>query len=163
MLSVENASKRKYLVLGVGNTLLCDDGVGVHVARGLISRNELPSGIKVIDGGTFGLSLLPEVEDADGLIVIDAAQLGKPPGSIRIFEHEAMDRHLNGRKSTVHEVAVADLLAAATFTGRAPRERAIIAIQPESTDWGLELSASVRPVVDVAADAVVSVIAGWTP
>jgi hydrogenase maturation protease len=162
VLSEQGTTNRKYLVLGVGNTLLCDDGAGVHVAKSLESRTELSSRIKIIDGGTLGLSLLPEIEDAAGLIVIDAAELGEPPGTIRVFENDAMDRHLSGKKTTVHEVAVADLLAAASLTGHAPHERALVAIQPESLDWGLELSASVEPAVAGAADAVASVIAGWS-
>ncbi|GAG28970.1 unnamed protein product [marine sediment metagenome] len=162
VLSEQGASSGKYLVLGVGNTLLRDDGVGVHVAKALESRTDLSSRIKVIDGGTLGLSLLPEVEDAAGLIVVDAAEIGESPGAIRVFEDAAMDRHLSGKKTTVHEVAVADLLAAATMTGHAPRERALVAIQPESTDWGLELSASVRPAITGAADAVASVVARWS-
>ena len=162
MLSEHGASNRKYLVLGVGNTLLGDDGAGVHVAKVLESRADLSSRIKIIDGGTLGLSLLPEVEDAAGLIVIDAAELNEPPGTIRLYENEAMDRHLSGKKTTVHEVAVADLLTAATLTGHAPQERALVAIQPESIDWGLELSMSVRPAINDAADVVASVIEEWT-
>ncbi len=132
-MSGQSAEDRKYLVLGVGNTLLSDDGVGVHVAKVLESRSELSSRIKVIDGGTLGLSLLPEIEDAAGLIVVDAAELGAPPGTVRLFEDDAMDRHLSGKKTTVHEVAVADLLAAASMTGHAPQDRALVAIQPAST------------------------------
>jgi len=161
-LSGQIAADKKYLVLGVGNTLLCDDGVGVHVAKVLESRPELSSRIKIIDGGTLGLSLLPEIEDAAGLIVIDAAELGAPPGAIRLFEDDAMDCHLSGKKTTVHEVAVADLLAAASMIGHAPRDRALVAIQPASTDWGLEPTAAVQPAIGKAADVVASVIERWS-
>jgi len=161
-LTERGATDRKYLVLGVGNTLLSDDGAGVHVATALRSRIDLSPRIKIIDGGTLGLSLLPEIEDAAGLIVVDAAELGLQPGAIRVFEDEAMDRHLSGKKRTVHEVAVADLLAAATMTGHAPQERALVAIQPESTDWGLEPTAGIRSAIAGAADAVASVVERWS-
>lgn len=158
----ESASNKRYLVLGVGNTLLCDDGMGVHVAESLRSRPGLAEKIKILDGGTLGLSLLPEVEDAAGLIVIDAAEIGERPGSVRIFADVEMDRQLSGRKRSVHEVAVADLLAAATLTGHAPRERALVAIQPGSTDWGLEPTADVASAITDAADAVQSVVERWS-
>ena len=158
----ESARDEKYLVLGVGNTLLCDDGMGVHVAERLKSRPGLADRIRIIDGGTLGLSLLPELEDAAGLIVIDAAEIGEKPGTIRVFEALEMDRQLSGRKRSVHEVAVADLLAAATLTGHAPRERALVAIQPESTDWGLEPTADVISAITDAADAVQSVVERWS-
>lgn len=161
-LTGRDTTDSRYLVLGVGNTLLSDDGVGVHVAQVLKSRADLASRIKIIDGGTLGLSLLPEVEDAAGLIVVDAAELGLQPGAIRVFEDDAMDRHLSGRKKTVHEVAVADLLVAAAMTGHAPRERALVAIQPESTEWGLEPTADIRSAIAGAADAVASVVDRWS-
>ncbi len=129
--------RNKVLIMGVGNSLLSDDGVGIHVAESLRPMATRHPQITVIDGGTLGLSLLPEIEASDALIVVDAGEIGGEPGEIRVFRNEEMDRHLSGRKSTVHEVAVADLLAAAGMTGRRPAERALVAIQPASTDWGM--------------------------
>jgi hydrogenase maturation protease len=157
----ERASNDEILVLGVGNTLLCDDGLGVHVANALRSRTGLAENIRVIDGGTLGLSLLPDVEDAAGVIVVDAAEIGARPGTVRVFEDAAMDDQLRGKKRTVHEVAVADLLAAATLTGRPPRERAMVAVQPKSTDWSLEPTSDVQSAISKAADTVVAIAARW--
>jgi len=152
---------RKVLVLGVGNTLLRDDGLGVHVARRLRERPDIAPRVTIIDGGTLGLSLLPDVEDAAGLIVIDAAELGEAAGTVCVFEDAAMDRQLSGRKRSVHEVAVSDLLAAAMLTGRAPAARALVAIQPGSTEWGLEPTRPASAAIDMAADAVANVIERW--
>jgi len=162
MTATDPMPARKVLVLGVGNTLLQDDGLGVHVARRLRARPRVDTRATIIDGGTLGLSLLPDVEASAGFIVIDAAELGEPPGTVRVFEDTAMDRQLSGRKRSVHEVAVADLLAAATLTGHVPTPRALVAIQPRSTDWGLEPTAEASAAIESAAAAVSDVIERWS-
>ena len=155
-------SHARYLVLGVGNILLTDDGIGVHIIESLRSHSELSSKINILDGGTLGLSLLPDIEDAAGLIIVDASEIGEKPGSMRVFESSEMDRQLAGKKRTVHEVAVSDLLATATMLGKQPNDRALIAIQPASTDWGLEPSAEVSSAIPHAVDAITSMIERWT-
>ena len=155
-------SRTKYIVLGVGNIFLTDDGVGVHVIESLRSRPELSSKINILDGGTLGLSLLPDIENASGLIVVDASEIGEKPGTMRVFEKSEMDRQLAGKKRTVHEVAVSDLLAAATMMRKQPNNRALIAIQPASTDWGLEPTAEVSSAIPHAVDTITSMIERWT-
>ena len=138
------------LVMGVGNTLLKDDGIGIHVTRALKPRAD----IKIIDGGTIGLSLLPEIEDADAVIIVDASEIGEHPGSVRIFRNREIDRQLSGKKKTVHEVALADLFSAAAIRGKCPARRALIAIQPASTDWGLEPTPEVEAAIPRACAAI---------
>ncbi|NIP18280.1 MAG: hydrogenase maturation protease [Xanthomonadales bacterium] len=138
------------LIMGVGNTLLQDDGVGVHVVESLRPWAERLPRISIVDGGTLGLSLLPEVESAAAVIVVDAGETGAEPGEIRVFRNADMDRQLSGRKSTVHEVAVADLLAAAQLSGHQPPERALIVIQPCSTEWGLAPTPAVHKAIPEA-------------
>ena len=70
------------LVMGVGNTLLQDDGIGVHVSESLRSSGAASAGLRIVDGGTIGLSLLPDIEDADAVIIVDASEIGEPPGTI---------------------------------------------------------------------------------
>lgn len=130
--------------MGIGNTLLQDDGAGVHVTELLRSRNRASPGVAIVDGGTLGLALLPAIEEAESLIVVDAAEMGEPPGTVRVFRNEWMDRQLSGRKSTVHELALSDLLAAAALRDRQPGQRALVAIQPGCTDWGLEPTDAVQ-------------------
>jgi len=151
----------KCLVLGVGNALLQDDGVGIHVARSLRDRSSKDSDLDIIDGGTIGLALLPEVEDADALVIVDAADLGQPPGSIRVFVDDEVDAHLSGKRRSVHEVAVLDLLAAAGIRGRRPAHCALVAIQPQSTEWGLEPTPGVRAAIPLACDAIQSITRSW--
>ena len=131
------------LIMGIGNSLLQDDGVGVLITERLSEVFAHDSRIRCLDGGTLGLSLLPDIESSPCLIVVDAAELGAEPGTLRVFRNEEMDRQLSGRKTTVHEVALADLMAAAAMSGSQPSQRALVAIQPESTEWGLEPTAEV--------------------
>ena len=151
----------KVLVMGIGNTLLQDDGVGIHVTERFKQSQAPDSPIEVIDGGTIGLALLPDIEDADAVVIVDAAELGERPGTIRIFRDREIDRLLSGKKRTVHEVALADLFSAAEIRGRCPRVRALIAIQPACTEWGLEPTAKVQASVPLACEAVDSLTKHW--
>ncbi|HXZ47766.1 MAG TPA: HyaD/HybD family hydrogenase maturation endopeptidase [Usitatibacter sp.] len=152
------------LILGIGNVLHGDDGVGVRVVEALggedAARAARP-GVTLRDGGTIGLALLPEIEDASALIVVDAAELGARAGTVRVFEGRAMDAQLGGRKRTVHEVTLSDLLASAQLTGRRPARRALVAIQPESTDWRTTPSEAVAAAIPRACEAVASLIDRW--
>jgi len=155
-----NASQR-VLVLGIGNSLLQDDGAGVHVAESFKSRAKNFSCVDVVDGGTLGLSLLSELEDAQAIIVVDAAELGEAAGEIRVFEGKEMDRQLSGVSSTVHELALSDLLAAAALTGQRPEHRALVAIQPASTEWGLEPTQAVQAAIPRATGLVEALVTEW--
>jgi hydrogenase maturation protease len=151
------------LVLGLGNTLLSDDGVGVHIIEALRPEYAHRSAIDFRDGGTLGLSLLPDIEDAGALILVDASEVGAPAGDVRCFVGADMDARLTGKKRTAHEVAAADLLDAAALTGRRPELRALIAVQPGSTEWGLAPTAAVLAAMPAACDAVRSLIDRWQP
>ncbi len=147
------------LVIGVGNTLLQDDGFGGHVAAALNDR--AADGLRIIDGGTIGLALLPEVEAAECLVLVDAAELGEAPGTVRVFEDGEIDGHLSGKRRSVHEVAILDLLAAAGIRGRRPRHCALVAVQPASTDWGLEPTPPVRDAIPRACSVIEDLARNW--
>ncbi len=139
--------KKTILILGVGNNLLSDDGFGIHVIESLRDARELEENSIIIDGGTIGLNLLPDIQDAEHLIVVDAAEMGLEPGELRMFEDDDMDDHLSKHKTTVHEVAMRDLLFAARLSGKMPKTRALIAVQPVSLDWGMTPTPMVLPSV----------------
>lgn len=161
--------------MGVGNTLLQDDGIGVHVtdflkaeqSRHQSSKSESSQPqstqheINILDGGTIGLSLLPEIEDANAVIIVDASEIGEKPGTMRIFRNAEIDQQLSGKKRTVHEVALSDLFAAASIRGRCPAERALIAIQPGSTELGLQPTAEVEATIPLACEAVNNMTRRW--
>ncbi|HEY9150780.1 MAG TPA: hydrogenase maturation protease, partial [Gammaproteobacteria bacterium] len=114
------------LVLGIGNSLLSDEGVGVHAIHSLEKESPLP-GVQYLDGGTLSFTLAGTIEDSEQLIVVDAAELGAPAGTVRCFEGTAMDGFLgSNRKRSVHEVSLLDLLAVVLLAGRLPERRALV-------------------------------------
>jgi len=152
--------------MGIGNTLLQDDGIGVHITESLradsASATDSPeTAFEFIDGGTIGLSLLPDIEDAEAVIVVDASELGDRPGTLRVFRDDEIDRQLSGKRRTVHEVALADLFGAAAIRGRSPARRALVAIQPASTDLGLEPTPDVKAAIPGACEAIRALARQW--
>lgn len=145
------ATRGGLLVLGVGNVLLRDEGVGVRVAREIaaLPPDQLPPGTEVVDGGTLGLDLLPMIEDAAAIVMVDAVNLRSDPGATRVLRdeelHSALARHVSP-----HQVGVGDLLAAARLAGSLPDRVSLVAIQPELIEIGLELTPAVEAAVPVA-------------
>ena len=151
----------RILVMGVGNTLMQDDGVGTAVTDRLGAAPDANSDLELIDGGTIGLSLLPQIEDADGVIIVDAAELEAPPGTVRVFLDDQIDRQLSGKRRTVHEVALVDLFSAAAIRGRMPPRRALVAVQPACTEWGVELTDTVKAAVPEACSLIRQLADRW--
>ena len=148
-------------MLGVGSLLRRDDGVGIHVINVLSER--VPDGVELVDGGTLGFSLLETVCGRAGLIIVDAARLELPPGTVRVFRGTDMDTFVRrAGPLSVHEVGVSELLDLARLRGALPERRAIVAIQPEDLDWGDEPMPSVRAAVPEAAAAVRGLVQEWT-
>lgn len=134
----------KILVLGIGNTLLADEGVGIVAMVELETLLGERKDIEFVDGGTLSFTLAVPISECDALLVIDAAELGAAPGSVRSFEGEAMDRFLGeNRKSSVHEVGLLDLRSISLLTGFWPQHRALIGIQPAYVGWGEALTPAV--------------------
>jgi hydrogenase maturation protease len=158
-----NVAATATLVLGIGNILLSDDGVGVHVIRalGVLKFGEIPQVVALRDGGTLGLSLLSEIEEFGGLIAVDAMELSAKPGTVRIFQGPDMDWQLTGKKRTAHEVALADLMSAARLAGCEPSRRALVAVQPESTEWGLSLTPAVGAAIPTACQEIKNLLSRW--
>jgi len=149
------------LVLGVGNTLMRDDGVGVRLMEALSAvEPELP-GVEYLDAGTLSFLLLPRIEDCSALLVLDAAHLESHPGAIRCLEGTAMDEFLRTARCSVHEVGVRDLLDVARLTGHLPERRAFVGVQPLETGWGELLSAPVTAALAEAVGTARAVLSGW--
>ena len=151
------------LILGIGNSLLSDEGVGVQVLDYLRERYPGLPGVALLDGGTLSFTLLPYIEDAANLIVVDAAELGAVPGSIKVFCGADMDCFAGRPRRSVHEVSLADLLAISHLTGTLPSNRALIAVQPQHVDWGSQLSGPVTAAVPLVAREVVDLARQWAP
>lgn len=146
----------------MGNTLLRDDGAGVHAVRYLRTRAGQAPDAEFLDVGTLSFTLAGAIEDADRLIIIDAARMGRPPGTVRVFEGEEMDRFLQrNRKLSAHEVSLVDLLAVARLTGLLPERRALIGIEPQSFDWGETPTEPVAQAIPAVGVAVLDLIGRW--
>ncbi len=135
------------VILGIGNTLLTDEGVGVHVARRLQDLLGERPGLQILDGGTLSFTLLTILQRCEHLIAIDAAELGRAPGEFRCLTDTALDRYLRSGRRSVHEVGLADLLDMARLSGQLPTHRTLIGIQPASTAWGERPTATVAAAI----------------
>jgi hydrogenase maturation protease len=147
----KKCKERRVLVLGAGNILLKDEGVGVHVVREMQRRN-MPDDVRLVDAGTAGLDVLMSAEKAKKLVVIDALRAGGKPGTIykMRLETEQKDELLRifGSKDTsgmsLHQVGLVEALSIVDKMQCAPEEIVVIGIEPEEVNYGLELTNSVR-------------------
>ena len=126
-------------VLGVGNILLTDEGIGVRVIEALQQRYRLPDHVLVLDGGTAGMELLEPLEGLDKLIIADAVRVGQAPGSVVLLQGDEVPAFFR-TKISPHQIGLSDLLAALELTEKAPREVALIGLQPVSLETGMELT-----------------------
>jgi hydrogenase maturation protease len=149
------------LVLGLGNILLGDEGVGVRVVERLRERFEFPGRVRVMDGGTLGLDLLPYLEEAARLIVVDAVQARQAPGTLVRMEGDQIPVFLDAAKVSPHQEGLSDLLAVATLKGYLPDEMLLLGVQIEDLGVGLELSPAVAAQIDRVVDQVVDELARW--
>lgn len=147
----------RVVVLGIGNILLSDEGVGVRAIEHLQETHLLPDEVEAVDGGTAGIELVAYIAGADRLIVVDAVRVGQPPASVVRMEGEAVPAFFRTRISP-HQVGLSDLLATLTLTGEAPNEVVLIGVQPVSMATGMALSPEVAARLDEVVGMVVAEI-----
>jgi hydrogenase maturation protease len=149
------------LILGIGNNLLTDEGVGVHVVDYLARHFPRQPGIDYLDGGTLSFTLADPIAAHDHLIVVDAARLGEAPGTVRCLHGDEMDRYLVGNRASVHEVGLTDLLDIARLSGTLPVNRALVGVEPAALGWGDSPSPAVAPAVAEAARVALELARAW--
>lgn len=147
------------LVLGLGNLVHTDDGLGVHAIQTLREDPRVPSDVVLMDGGTQGLALLPHISSFQRLLVIDALDVGESPGTLVRLEGKAL-RNLPG-KASVHQLGFADLMVALELLGDLPQDIVLFGVQPLSTEWGVELTPPVREAVDRLPGYVIEQLLTW--
>jgi len=130
-------------VFGIGNILLSDDGVGVHAVNKLSSEYQFPGNVELIDGGTKGLDLLPLFENRERVLIIDAANFKKEPGTIDSVEGDRIPSFLSSKLS-VHQIGLPDMLFAAKLMDIMPSGICLIGIQPLSMETSAEMSDLIR-------------------
>lgn len=137
----------RVVVLGIGNILLSDEGVGVRVIERLEQTYCLPPNVEIIDGGTCGMEMLEQLEDLDTLIVVDCVRFGQPPATPVVLKGDDVPVFFKTKLSP-HQVSLSDVLASLEFTNRSPRRTVIIGMQPASMELGMELTPAVAASVD---------------
>ena len=148
------------LILGLGNLVHADDGLGVHAIHLLQQDPRVPPDVTLLDGGTQGLSLIPHISGFKRVLVIDAVDVGEAPGTLLRLEGKSLD-NLPG-KATVHALGFADLMIALRLLGDSPDEVVLIGVQPQSvSDWSPELTPPIAAALEKIRDLVLSQIEAW--
>jgi hydrogenase maturation protease len=149
-------------LIGIGNVLLKDERLGVHVVKTIKEKYSCPTGLEIIDGGTLGLDLLPYFEQFEKVIFVDAINFGKEPGYIGVLEDKEIPAVIFPKLSA-HNIGLADLLSVAMLKGVMPSKVCLIGMQPSSGDFslGLEMSDIVNANMDKLIDTTLQKLKKW--
>ena len=131
------------LILGIGNVLLTDEGIGVRALKELERKFTFPANVELLDGGTAGIELLRHIRNRDYLIIIDAMKCDQEPGTVVRVEGDDVPAAFRTRISP-HQLGLSDLLAAAMLTDELPKNLVLFGVEPESIDIGLDLTETVE-------------------
>ena len=143
------------LVLGMGNILLQDEGLGVRALEALQQRYELPDDLELLDGGTTGMGLLDDIGRCAHLLVLDAVQTGDPPGTLVALRNDEVPTYF-GLRITPHQLGLSDVLATLELAGNRPPSVTVLGLVPDSLELSLELSPLIGSRLDNLVDATVS-------
>ena len=150
------------LVLGIGNVLWADEGFGVRAVESLHVRYSFPDDVRVMDGGTQGIFLLPWVTSARRLLIFDAVDFGMEPATLKLVRGEEVPCFMGAKKVSMHQAGFQEVLSSAELSGRLPEELVLIGVQPERlNDYGGSLRASVKARIDEAVDLACEVLREW--
>ncbi len=148
------------VVLGLGNLLRRDEGLGIRAMERLHARYALPEGVLLVDGGTLGLDLLCYLEEAGRVLILDAALTEGPPGTLLRITGDDIPAFF-GMRTSPHEIALADLLAVTKLRGTEPHELVVLGMQPQELELGWELSEPVAAHLDALVDAATTELRRW--
>jgi hydrogenase maturation protease len=143
----------RILVLGLGNTLLSDEGLGVAAVRRLAETYRCWPEVEVLDGGTLALDLLYRLEGISDLLIVDAVKTGATPGTLVRLEGDEIPKAL-ATKMSMHQVGLQELLAVSELRGTLPARVVLWGMEPASLDWGAELTSPVASQLDALVRAV---------
>ncbi len=142
----------RVVVLGLGNILLRDEGVGVRVVEALAERYHLPAEVEAVDGGTAGMELLNTLAGCDHLLICDAVKDDAPPGTVIKLADAEVPAFFQTTRFSPHQLGLADVLATLILTGEAPRTVTLIGVVPLDLELGIDLSPEVGAVVERAVE-----------
>lgn len=152
--------KSRTCLIGLGNILMQDDGVGVHAAMKIEKRFRFTPEIDIVDGGTLGLTLLPLIGDYDRVLFVDAVEAGLEPGAIVVREGEQVPAFMESQVS-VHQAGLADLMYAARLSGVVPPAVCLVGIQPQSISLGLETTVLLKDKQEELIRTVLAKLGAW--
>lgn len=142
---------KRITILGVGNILWADEGFGVRAVEELHARYSFPDNVRLVDGGTQGLALLPLVEESDVLVLLDAVDFGLPPGELMVAEDDDVPRCLTAKKMSLHQTSMVDVLGLARLKDTLPLHLRLIGVQPlDLQSYGASVTPEVRAQIDAA-------------
>jgi len=157
-----NPGSDTLLVLGIGNVLWADEGFGVRCVEALKAGWDFADQVQLVDGGTQGLYLLPLVQSATRLLILDAVDYGLEPGTLKQVENDDVPRFLGARKMSLHQTGFQEVLMLAQMTDSFPKEVLLIGCQPEELeDYGGSLRPCVKAALDAALPMAIDRIAAW--
>lgn len=152
--------KKKILILGIGNLLLKDEGIGVHVAQRMMDM-ALPPDVEVMDGGTMGINLLSYIEERKKVVVIDAVQTDAPPGTLYRFTDRDLEEN-RGMLFSAHDIDFTHVLKMSRMFEKKPDEVIFIGVKPEEISEGIGLSPSVEEKIPMIIELVIKEIENET-
>jgi hydrogenase maturation protease len=148
------------IVIGLGNPLMADDGMGLAALERLRAEWRLPADVELVDGGTWGMNLLPIIEDAGRVLLLDAIHAGDAPGTLHLLERGRIPKYL-ATKISPHQVDLADVLALAELRGTLPADTVALGLEPGRVEMSNELSDVVRCRLDELVEAAAAQLVGW--
>lgn len=153
---------KRVMVLGIGNVLWADEGFGVRCVEAMAEAHRLPDHVRLLDGGTQGLYLLPFLEDCDALLVFDAIDYGLPPGEMKVVRNDEVPAFMGAKKMSLHQTGFQDVIATATLMGYRPANMVLIGCQPvELDDYGGGLRPEIAARIPEALAIARTVLAEW--
>lgn len=150
------------LILGIGNVLWADEGFGVRCVESLHAHYEFPDRVRVMDGGTQGIFLLPWVRAAQRLLVFDAIDFGLTPATLEVIRGDQVPRYMGAKKVSMHQAGFQEVLSSAQLSGEFPAELALIGVQPELlNDYGGSLTPGVKAQIEPATGIACRLLSAW--
>ncbi len=150
------------LILGIGNVLWADEGFGVRCVEELNRGYAFDDDVRVMDGGTQGLFLLPWVTSVSSVLIFDAIDFGLVPGELRVIRDDDVPQYMGAKKVSMHQTGFQEVLASASLMREEPQRRALIGVQPEMLDdYGGSLTEAVRSRIPEALACALQVLGDW--
>lgn len=150
------------LILGIGNILWADEGFGIRAIEELHARYAFADDVRIMDGGTQGIFLLPWVRNAKRLLIFDAIDFGLAPATLKIMSGDEVPRFMGAKKVSMHQAGFQEVLSSAVLTGDLPEQLVLIGVQPELLDdYGGSLRPSVKAQIEPAIQAALKILDEW--